>query len=44
MEGSAKVQNWRNFVVCIQAEADMGKSPYGPWKSLPKGQQAPQVP
>ena len=44
LNGTAEVQNWRNFVVCIQAQADTGQPPYGPWKSLPAGQGAPQVP
>ena len=37
LDGTAEVQNWRNFVVCIQAEADTGQPPYGPWKSLSRG-------
>ena len=35
--GDGEVQNWRNYIVCIQAEADTGEKPYGPWKSLPSG-------
>ena len=35
--GNGEIQNWRNFIVCIQAEADTGQPPYGPWKSLPRG-------
>ena len=44
LDGAAEVQNWRNFVVCIQAQADTGQPPYGPWKSLPAGQATAQVP
>ena len=44
LDGNGEIQNWRNFVVCIQAEADTGQPPYGPWKSLPAGQGAPRVP
>ena len=33
--GNSEIQTWRNYIVCIQAEADTGKPPYGPWKSLP---------
>ena len=36
--GSDEVQDWRNYIVCIQAEADTGERPFGPWKSLPKGE------
>ncbi len=43
LAGNGEIQTWRNFVVCIQAEADTGKPPYGPWKSLPAGQGAPRV-
>lgn len=31
-----EVYQWRNFVVCLQHEADSGERPYGKWKSLPK--------
>lgn len=34
--GAEEVYLWRNFVVCIQAEADTGEVPFGRWKSLPK--------
>lgn len=34
--GADEVQNWRNYIVCSQAEADTGEKPYGPWRSLPK--------
>lgn len=34
--GDDEIQKWRNHIVCCQAEADTGKAPYGPWKSLPK--------
>jgi len=39
--GNGEIQTWRNYIVCIQAEADTGKPPYGPWKSLPVGKAAP---
>ncbi len=32
--GSGEVRNWRNYLICAQAEADTGNKPYGPWKSL----------
>ncbi len=32
--GTGEIYNWRNFLVCVQAEADTGKKPYGPWRSL----------
>lgn len=35
--GNGEIQTWRNYIVCIQAEADTGKPPYGPWKTLPVG-------
>lgn len=34
--GASEVQGWRNYIVCIQAEAETGQPPYGRWKSLPK--------
>jgi hypothetical protein len=34
--GDEEIQNWRNYIVCSQAEADTGEKPYGPWISLPK--------
>ena len=36
--GDGEVQNWRNFMVCIQAEAETGQSPHEPWETLPSGQ------
>ena len=35
LRGNDEVQQWKNFLTCTQAEADTGKMPYGPWKSLP---------
>ena len=32
--GGDEVRNWRNYLVCAQAEADTGTTPFGPWKSL----------
>lgn len=32
--GKGEIHNWRNYLVCTQAEADGGKKPYGPWRSL----------
>lgn len=32
--GSDEIRNWRNHLVCAQAEADTGTKPFGPWKSL----------
>lgn len=32
--GSDEIRNWRNYLVCAQAEADTGTPPFGPWKSL----------
>ena len=34
LRGSDEVRNWRNYLVCAQAEADTGYKPYGPWASL----------
>jgi hypothetical protein len=33
--GNDEIRNWRNYLVCAQAEADTGIQPFGPWKSLP---------
>jgi len=35
--GAEEVYLWRNFIVCIQGEADTGERPFGRWSSLPKG-------
>lgn len=35
--GNDEIRNWRNYLVCAQAEADTGKKPFGPWKSLKPG-------
>jgi len=35
LRGNDEVQQWKNFLTCTQAEADTGKVPYGPWKTLP---------
>jgi hypothetical protein len=32
--GADEIRNWRNYLVCAQAEADTGTKPFGPWKSL----------
>jgi len=32
--GNDEVRNWRNYLVCAQAEADTGIEPRQPWKSL----------
>ncbi|HXG37041.1 MAG TPA: hypothetical protein VNL15_08740 [Dehalococcoidia bacterium] len=32
--GNDEIRNWRNYLVCAQAEAATGKKPFGPWKSL----------
>lgn len=32
--GNDEVRNWRNYLVCAQAEADTGVEPRQPWKSL----------
>ena len=40
LSGNGEVQTWRNYIVCIQGEADTGETPYGPWKSLPRRSQA----
>lgn len=32
--GGDEVRNWRNYLVCAQAEADTGITPRLPWKSL----------
>ncbi len=36
LRGNDEVQQWKNFLTSTQSEADTGKVPYGPWKSLPK--------
>jgi len=36
LRGNDEVQQWKNFLTCTQAEADIGEAPYGPWKSLPE--------
>ena len=33
-QGNDEIRNWRNYLVCAQAEADTGVTPFGPWKSL----------
>ena len=32
--GNDEIRDWRNYLVCAQAEADTGVKPFGPWKSL----------
>jgi len=32
--GNDEIRNWRNYLVCAQAEADTGVPPHQPWKSL----------
>lgn len=42
--GNNEIRNWRNYMVCAQAESDTGVAPHAPWKSLPDapGQQSNQ--
>ncbi len=42
--GGDEVRNWRNYLVCAQAEADTGITPRQPWKSLQSGILATTVP
>ena len=35
LRGNDEIISWKNFLVCMQAEATTGETPYGPWKSLP---------
>jgi hypothetical protein len=42
--GGDEVRNWRNYLVCAQAEADTGVTPRLPWKSLRSGIIATTVP
>jgi hypothetical protein len=35
--GNGEIRNWRNYLICAQAEADTGVVPFGPWKSLKPG-------
>lgn len=35
--GGNEVRNWRNYLVCAQAQADTGIEPHGPWKRLKPG-------
>jgi hypothetical protein len=37
LRGNDEIHNWRNYLICAQAEADTGTVPYGPWKSLRAG-------
>ena len=37
--GSGEVRDWRNYLICAQAEADTGVEVYGPWKSLGIGEE-----
>lgn len=32
--GSGEVRNWRNYVICAQAEAETNITPHAPWRSL----------
>jgi len=36
LRGNEEIHNWKNFLVCTQAEADTGEKPFGHWKSLPQ--------
>jgi hypothetical protein len=40
--GNGETRNWRNYLICAQAEADTGVVPFGPWKSLKPGLPAVQ--
>jgi hypothetical protein len=42
--GGDEVRNWRNYLVCAQAEADTGITPRQPWKSLQSAILANTVP
>ena len=42
--GGDEVRNWRNYLVCAQAEADTGITPRLPWKSLQSAIMANTVP
>ena len=46
--GNGEIRNWRNYLICAQAEADTGIVPFGPWKSLkpgtPPGEEGPSDP
>jgi len=42
--GNGEIQMWRNYTICIQAEADTGEKPYGPWNSLPSRPGTPAKP
>lgn len=35
LRGNDEVQQWKNFLTCVQAEADSSEKPFGPWRSLP---------
>jgi hypothetical protein len=39
--GNDEIRNWRNYLVCAQAESDTGVVPHEPWISLPNEPQAP---
>jgi hypothetical protein len=34
-QGNNEIRNWRNYLVCAQAQADTGITPHAPWVSLP---------
>lgn len=36
LRGNEEILSWKNFLVCMQHEANTGEEPYGPWKSLPE--------
>jgi hypothetical protein len=42
--GNGEIRNWRNYLICAQAEADTGVVPYGPWKSLKPTPPTEEVP
>jgi hypothetical protein len=33
-QGNNEIRNWRNYMVCAQAQADTGVRPHAPWKDL----------
>ncbi|MBA7628914.1 hypothetical protein ES703_36411 [subsurface metagenome] len=40
LRGNEEILSWKNFLVCMQAEADTGETPYGPWRSLPEEEES----
>lgn len=40
--GNNEIHNWRNYLVCAQAQSDGGAQPHEPWLSLPDEPEDPE--